>query len=81
MKTTVDIPDTLLDEARKLAARERTTLRMLIVEGLRRIGIERRRSGTFKLRDASFGGDGMHPDVVGASWARIRGLAYGNGDG
>jgi len=29
MKTTLDIPDPLLREARKIAARERTTLRRL----------------------------------------------------
>ena len=37
MKTTVQIPDSLFEEARKLANRERTTLKALIEEGLRRI--------------------------------------------
>jgi len=35
MKTTIDIADPLLDEARKLAAREGTTLRALVERGLR----------------------------------------------
>ena len=33
MKTTVEIPDVLLGEARKIAARQQTTLRVLIIEG------------------------------------------------
>jgi hypothetical protein len=37
MKTTLDIPDPLLREARTVAARERTTLRALVEQGLRRL--------------------------------------------
>jgi hypothetical protein len=76
MKTTVEIPDALLEEARKVAARQRTTLRVLIIEGLRRVTAERKRAGTFRLRDASVGGDGLQPDLAGAPWERIRGMAY-----
>ena len=36
MKTTIDLPDELLIEAKKRAAEERTTLRKLITSGLRR---------------------------------------------
>ncbi len=35
MKTTVEISKALLEEAKKLAARERTTLKRLIEQGLR----------------------------------------------
>ena len=76
MKTTVEIPDTLLDEARKVAARQDTTLRVLIIEGLRRIIGERKRAGAFRLRKATFRGTGLQPDVAGASWDRIREKAY-----
>jgi hypothetical protein len=76
MKTTVEIPDALLDEARKLAARQDSTLRVLIIEGLRRIVAERKRAGGFKLRKASFRGNGLQPEVADASWERIRELAY-----
>jgi CRISPR/Cas system-associated protein Csm6 len=76
MKTTVEIPDTLLEEARKLAARQETTLRVLIIEGLRRIIAERKRTGTFRLRKATFRGTGLQPDVAGAGWERIRDMAY-----
>jgi hypothetical protein len=75
MKTTVEIPDSLLDEARKLAAREKTTVRALIEEGLRRI-LEERKRGPFHLRRASFKGCGLQPELTGAGWERIRDLSY-----
>ena len=66
----------MLDEARKLAARQDSTLRVLIIEGLRRVVAERKRAGGFRLRKASFRGNGLQPDVADASWERIRELAY-----
>ena len=56
MKTTLDIPDPLLREARKIAVRERTTLRALVEQGLRKIISEREASCPFRLRKVSFGG-------------------------
>lgn len=82
MKTTVDIPDPLLDEARKVASREGTTVRALIEQGLRRVLGERRQAKAFRLRKASFKGKGLQPGAAGASWEQIRGLIYeGRGDG
>jgi hypothetical protein len=75
MKTTVEIADPLLEEARRLAARERTTLRALIEEGLRRIVAERKRPGVFRLRKATFKGEGLQPAVAGSSWDRLREMA------
>ncbi|TMH08833.1 MAG: DUF2191 domain-containing protein [Betaproteobacteria bacterium] len=76
MKTTVEIPDSLIEEAKRVAARQDTTLRVLIIEGLRRVIAERKRAGAFRLRKATFRGKGLRPDVVGASWERIREMAY-----
>ena len=76
MKTTVEIPDALLDEARKAAARQDTTLRVLIIEGLRRVLVERKRIGAFRLRKATFRGKGLQPDMAGAPWGRLREIAY-----
>jgi hypothetical protein len=76
MKTTVEIPDAVLAEARRVAARERTTVRALIVDGLRRVLAERKRKGKFRLRHASFKGSGLHPDLAGASWEKIRDTIY-----
>ena len=76
MKTTVDIPNSLIEEAKRVAARQDTTLRVLIIEGLRRVITERKRAGKFRLRKATFRGKGLKPDMAGASWERIREMAY-----
>ena len=76
MKTTVDIHDPLLDEARRQASREKTTVRALIEEGLRRVISEREQKSGFKLRRASFKGNGLKPELADASWERVRGIIY-----
>ena len=76
MKTTIQLPDSLLKEARKLAHEERTTLKSLMEEGLRRIISEHARRGAFKLRKATFRGKGLQPHLEGATWERIRDASY-----
>jgi hypothetical protein len=76
MKTTLEISDPLLREARKLAARERTTLRALVEQGLRRVVAEKSRKSVFRLRKASFKGNGLRPELADAGWDRLRDLAY-----
>ena len=77
MKTTLDISDSLLREARKLAARERTTLRALVEQGLRQVvSAKKRRRPAFRLRKASFRGRGLQPELADAGWDRLRDLAY-----
>jgi Arc/MetJ family transcription regulator len=76
MKTTIELSDPLLEEAKRVAAREKTTLRALVEAGLRTVLRERRRRGRFALRDASFGGKGLAPDLAHADWERIREAAY-----
>ena len=76
MKTTFDIPESLLSEARRMAEREGTTLRALVAEGLRRILGERRGATTFRLRKVTFGGTGLQGDLGGAGWEEIRRRAY-----
>jgi hypothetical protein len=48
-----------LEEARKLASRNRTTLRALVEQGLRRVLDENKREAAFKLKDGSFKGRGL----------------------
>ena len=76
MKTTVHIPDTLLEEARRIATREQTTIKALIEEGLRLTIESRRNKSKFHLRKATYKGRGLQPGVAGASWEKIRDLAY-----
>lgn len=76
MKTTVEISDSLLREARKLAAREGITLRAVMERGLHRVVADTKTAAPFKLRRASFKGRGLRPELGEASWDRIRDLAY-----
>jgi hypothetical protein len=76
MKTTLDISDPLLREARKVAAREGTTLRSLVEQGLRRVVAEKKRRPVFRLRKASFKGRGLREELRDAGWERLRDLAY-----
>jgi hypothetical protein len=76
MKTTVEISDPLLREARKLAEREGVTLRTLIERGLHRVVAESKDSAPFKLRRATFKGKGLQEGVQGASWDEVRALIY-----
>lgn len=73
MKTTVEIADPLLREARKLAMSQGVTLRELIERGLHR---EVRSAPPFKLRRASFRGKGLQPEFRDATWDRLRDVAY-----
>ena len=76
VKTTLDISDPLLREARKIAARERTTLRALVEQGLRKIIAERKVARPFRLRKVTFKGRGLVPELRDADWDEIRDLAY-----
>jgi len=76
MKTTFEISDALLDEAKKLASREGTTVRTLVERGLRHVVSERKRRRAFRLRKASFKGRGLSADAKHAGWERVRELAY-----
>lgn len=76
MKTTVDIPDSLLEEAKKIAAKQRTSVRALIEQGLRHVLGKYKKPQPFQLRKVSFKGKGLHPPLKGESWDRIRELAY-----
>lgn len=76
MKTTIQIPDSVLDEARRIARRDRTTLKVLVEQGLRRIIAERKRGEKFRLRRVTFRGEGLDPRLASASWDQIRDLSY-----
>jgi len=66
MKTTIEIPDSLRKQVKSLASRERTTVRALAEEGLRRVMAERKGAKPFRLRMVPFAGDGLQPRVAGA---------------
>ena len=76
MKTTVDISDALLQEAKEVARREKTTLRALIEAGLRQSLESRGQRARFRLRDAGFRVQGLQPEFLDSDWQRIRDAAY-----
>jgi hypothetical protein len=77
MKTTIDLPQTLLEEARRVAAARATTVKALVEAGLRRELTQLAKAPRFRLKDASFEGRGLRPELAGASWETVRELAYG----
>ncbi|MCB9665086.1 MAG: type II toxin-antitoxin system VapB family antitoxin [Alphaproteobacteria bacterium] len=76
MKTTIEIADALLDQARATAAQEGTTLRSLVEEGLRAALDRRRVQRPFRLEDASFGGEGLQDEFLAADGADVLRAAY-----
>ena len=75
MKTTIDIADSLLIEAKLLAAQQKTTVGALVEEGLRHV-LEKRNRSRFALRSVAFRGNGVRPEVREGSWERIRDPIY-----
>lgn len=74
MKTTIEISDALLADAKRVAARDGVTLRALIEQGLRQALAERRRNvQPFKLRKASVKGRGLQ---TGVDPSMFREMAY-----
>lgn len=76
MKTTVEISDPLLKQAKRVAAREQTTVKALIERGLRSVLAERKHARAFRLRKASYRGKGLQPAAQGLGWEKLRDLAY-----
>lgn len=74
MKTTVEIADGLLADAKAIARRKDVTLRELIEDGLRVVVTrERQPKPRFKLRDAAYGKGGL---VEGLAWGGIIDVLY-----
>ncbi len=77
MKTTIEIADALFADAKRHAARRGVTMRTLVEQGLRQVLAEGRgKTKSFTLRRVTFKGRGLQAGVDGASWERIRELAY-----
>ena len=79
MKVTVDIADSVLKQAKLVAAREGVTLRSLVEEGLRRVIDARAETTSFKLRDVRYGSGGGAPGVDPDDWMSIKDRVRGAG--
>jgi Arc/MetJ family transcription regulator len=76
MKTTIEIADALFADAKRQAARRGVTMRTLVEQGLRQVLAEGSAPKAFTLRRATFKGRGLQAGVQGASWERLREMAY-----
>jgi hypothetical protein len=77
MKTTIDIADALLREAKRLAHRRNLTLRALIEQALRE-ELDRARPQAVPpaLELRTFKGQGLQPGLSWDDWSSLRDLAY-----
>jgi hypothetical protein len=76
MRTTIDLPDALFAKAKRAARARNTTLRTLVIEGLRLVTARDAAAPRFRLADASFGDGGLVDGLAETDWERIRDLAY-----
>ncbi len=79
MRTTIDLPGELLQEARALARDQGCTLAAVLEAALREAVTRHRQSGRFVLPDASVPGRGLTAEFAGADDARIRLAGYAAG--
>jgi hypothetical protein len=78
MKMKIEIEESLLREAREPANHEGVTIREIVERSLRLVLAESRLGPSFKLRRASFKGNGLQPALREATWEDLRDLSYGD---
>jgi len=77
MRTSIDIPEPLLRRARASARKRKTTLRAVLLDGLRRaLDDDASGGGPYVLPDESCGEGGVHEGIALDDWDRLRELAY-----
>jgi hypothetical protein len=76
MRTTIDLPDALFAKAKRAARARNTTLRTLVIEGLRLVTARDAAPPRFRLADASSGDGGLVEGLAETDWERMRDLAY-----
>ena len=77
MKTTVDIPDAVLERARRHARRTGKSLRALIEEGLQLVLRSDEQRQRYLLPDRSVGKPRGPNPLEGFSWQELRDEMYG----
>jgi len=77
MKTTIDIADALLEQAKRRAREQNRTLRDLVEEALRRMLAEdSAKREPFRYRRHVVHGKGLQPGIREGDWEQIRNLIY-----
>jgi hypothetical protein len=76
MKTTLEISTPLLRRAKRIAARDGTTLRALVEEGLNQT-LSKRSEPPAKLPPhVVVGGKGLNPEFAEGGWEKVRDAIY-----
>jgi hypothetical protein len=75
MRTSIELSNSLLERARKLARERGTTLRALVEEGLSRV-LSDREPRPFRLRSVTFGKGGLVEGLAEGDWDAIRDRTY-----
>ncbi|MDJ0762086.1 MAG: hypothetical protein QNJ97_03780 [Myxococcota bacterium] len=76
MKTTVNIPDPILKQAKQIAIRNNTSLKQVIIEALRS-HIEQSSTGTSgEIEFFTCKGNGLRQGLSWDSWSEIQEMAY-----
>jgi len=76
MKTTIEVSDALILEAKSLAQAHNTTLRALVEQGLEQVLRDLREPKPYKLKDGSVTGQGLQPGQEALTWAEVRDMVY-----
>jgi len=77
MRTTIEIPEPLFRQLKRVAAERQMTIRALIESSLRQFLTSQEASRRpFKLKDGSVRGAGLQPGLQGGSWEQLRDLIY-----
>lgn len=78
MKTTIEIDDALLREAKRLGVERNLTLKAIVDSALRQFLVEAHQPAErpFELRKCTFGGKGLQPGLDENDFATIRAMAY-----
>ena len=76
MKTTIELPDDLLERGKAVARLENSTLKALLEEGLRMAlrAREARPAAPFVVQP--FQGDGLTPEFSAVGWDKVRDEIY-----
>lgn len=79
MKSTIDIPESLLQRAKLFAKKRPLTLREVACEGSESIiSQEKSTSSPYTFNGKLVEGKGLHPEFKDADWAQIRAAIYGD---
>jgi hypothetical protein len=76
VNTTIDISDHLLNRAKEVARREKTSLKELAEEGLELAIAKRASHRKHPVKPVVFNGRGLSPEFHGKSWTEIRDAIY-----